>query len=159
MFGICWNLLLNLALSIALGIWLTPSWFKYVELIGVAALIGHTILSIQNHQDKNKFLINLETNLFFIGCGLILCLMKAASSIGFNMIIGCLILMFFYPTLSATAEKFSDSLNRFQLGCLLYVVTEVSIGIGYLCSIYFNFRNIVFTDNSFLTHNYYYFIK
>ena len=59
MFAIFENLLLKISLSIALGYWIATSWFKYTEFIGIILLIGQTVLSIQNHQDKNEFSIKL----------------------------------------------------------------------------------------------------
>ena len=156
MFGIFVNLLSIFVSGIALGYWLAPFWFKYVELIGIATLIGHTILIIKDDKTLGS---QLNTNLFFIGGVFILCSMEAASSVGFNHIIGWLLFMFFYPILTITADKLSNSLNKFQLGFLLYAVIGVSIGTGYLARIYFNLENIIFTDNQFVTHNYYRFIK
>ena len=48
MFGIFANLLSTLVSGVALGYWLAPFWFKYVELIGIAALILLLALSAKD---------------------------------------------------------------------------------------------------------------
>ena len=87
MYSIFWKLILNIALGIALGYRLSPYWFKYTELVGIVALIGHSVLFVQKHEYKNELTMKLETNLFLIGCGLVLPSITAPNSNTLQIII------------------------------------------------------------------------
>ncbi len=149
MFGILVNLLLTLASGVALGYWLAPFWFKYMELIGIAILILLLALSakelqepLQNrdNQDQENWLSKLKGNLFFTGMGLTLLSTFAGNSDGYDIFIRWLMVVCLWSTLSKFALKLSSFVNKFQLGFLLYVIAGVSIGLGYLLSIYFDFE-------------------
>lgn len=148
MFGIFLNLLSTLVCGIALGYWLAPFQFKYIELIGIAVLIFLLALSAkelrepqenQEHQE-GSWLSQLRKNLFFIGMGLTIFSTFAGSPDGYHIFIRWLMVICLWTTLSRFALKLSSFLNKFQLGFLLYAVARVSIGLGYLGSIYFNFE-------------------
>lgn len=149
MFGILVNLLLTLASDVALGYWLAPFWFKYMELIGIAILILLLALSakelqepLQNrdNQDQENWLSKLKGNLFFTGMGLTLLSTFAGNSDRYDIFIRWLMVVCLWSTLSKFAIKLSSFVNKFQLGFLLYVIAGVSIGLGYLLSIYFDFE-------------------
>ena len=139
MLGIFWNLLLYISLGVSLGYWLNPLWLKYIELFAIIALIGQSILSVQKHQVENRFSIKLEKILYLIGCGLILCSIKVASDNSFYTIIGWLIFISFYQSLSKIAANFSEYFNKYQLGFLLCLITGISFGFGYLANVYIHF--------------------
>ena len=149
MFGIFGNLLSTLVCGIALGYWLAPFWFKYIELIGIAVLIFLLALSAkelqepqqnQENQDQKSWLSKLKENLFFTGMGLTMLSTFAGSSDGYHIFIRWLMVVCLWTTLSRAALKLSSFFNKFQLGFLLYAVAGISIGLGYLGSIYFDFE-------------------
>jgi len=130
------GLLLIPICGVALGYWLAPSWFGLVELIGIAILIGALVIPIQ---DRVTWLSQLRMSLFWIGSGLTLLSILAASSVGFNVFVGWLMFVCLWTTLSGASRELSGSFNRVLLGLLLYAAAGLGLGLGYLGSIYFNF--------------------
>ena len=62
----------------------------------------------------------------------------AAHYSGFKSIARYVVVLCLWITLSRGALDISSLLNKFQLGLLLYIATGISVGLGYLGSIFFN---------------------
>ena len=140
-FNIVRKILSIVICGIGLGYWLAPSWFGIVELFGVAAMIGglvFTVKDLDNLEEQVTWQKNLRRNLFPIGFGLIFFSTLAAHYSGFKSIARYVVVLCLWITLSRGALDISSLLNKFQLGLLLYIATGISVGLGYLGSIFFN---------------------
>ena len=136
------DVLFTIMSGIALGYWLPPSELGIItELIGITAFIIGIALPIgfglprPGEDNLNK----IRSGLF--GIGGVLTLISTTldlSSAGFVSFVRWLMVMCWWIIISSNLMKYSNSLQPFQLSIIIFMLTGLGLGLGYLGSIYFN---------------------
>ena len=109
--------------------WLAPSWYGTVELLGIGLLIGSIAIPLQ---DRAMWLSQLRANLFYVGGFLTLCSTFAAAPLGFNSVVGWLMVICLWTALGITYSELSGLLNKYLFAFLLYGVFGLSFLAGYM---------------------------
>jgi hypothetical protein len=129
------GLLLSLICALATGFILPSDWFGVFELLGIAALIACIVLPIPS--EENLLLSQFRRVLFFGGAGLVLLSPFLKASATLNAWATWITSISLYTTLSGAFLGLSGTLNRVKLALVLYSVSSLGIGLGYLGRLYF----------------------
>jgi hypothetical protein len=136
------DVLFTIMSGVTLGYWLPPSVLGItMELIGITAFIIGIALPVGFGLpllNEDNWLYKLRFYLFGVGGILtLISTMLDLSSAGFVSFVRWMMVICWWTIISSTLMKYSDSLQPFQLSIIIFVLTGLGLGLGYLGSIYF----------------------
>ena len=109
--------------------WLAPSWYGTIELLGISLFIGCIAIPLQ---DRSIWLSKFRSSLFWGGSLLTFFSTFWASPLGFNSVVGWLMVICLWTALGITSSELSGLLNRYLFAFLLYGVFGLSFLAGYI---------------------------
>jgi uncharacterized protein YhhL (DUF1145 family) len=137
------DVLFTIVSAVSLGYWLPHSESGIImELIGITALVISISLPMGSGSpfpNEDSWLNKLRVILF--GIGGILTLLSTTLGVNSADIVSffrLLMVVCWWTIISSVLMRYSNSFNSFQLGIVIFVLTGIGLGIGYLGSIYFN---------------------
>jgi hypothetical protein len=136
------DVLFTIMSGVTLGYWLPPSVLGItMELIGITAFIIGMALPVGFGLpllNEDNWLYKLRFCLFGLGGILtLISTMLDLSSAGFVSFVRWMMVICWWTIISSTLMKYSNSFQPFQLSIIIFVLTGLGLGLGYLGSIYF----------------------